>query len=334
MRLVKSVGVVLSLAASGSVALVLSAGAYADSGTGTIAQSPPVSNSAQVVKSTVVIGGSGTNSSVDGNQPKDGLVSPGASGGSDSGPTVTNSQSQIKSDGSAKPAVTGGTTGGPGVNQAKTDPVVPTAAPADDQKPAQRDEQAAGAALLAEAAAPAGAKDTMVVNSEVLRVQPRITMARTVRSEDLAAMVPTAMPADQTPAKAPQPPASSGLIIQLTSVLAASVVPLNFSWQYIPHVLVPGGFTATLVALALLLLASSLALRRVALSFGAYLRRGGYANAARSDVVVNFFNLLFATPSRLGYVTATVPIRSPFLMVSDSKSYVYAPNAFRKEEMR
>jgi hypothetical protein len=183
-------------------------------------------------------------------------------------------------------------------------PVVATAASVtpDTQKPAEQ--------IAAPAPVDAPQKG-IVYKSRVLPIQPIITTSHPVAINDLAAAVPTAAP-QQEPAKAPVPSQPNGGVLGLfTAQLAGAVVP--------SIVLSPDhGFSGLAAILTLLTLVALFVAQNLVTTFGARLRRGGYAHAARSDVAVATFNTFFATPFSLSYVKALPPERSSFLMVSES----------------
>jgi hypothetical protein len=149
------------------------------------------------------------------------------------------------------------------------------------------------------------------VKASVLTIQPRITTSRVTINEDLAAAVPTAPDVSRSPNKAPSPQ-PTGAIGRITATLAGSVVP---NWHYLPATQLGGWFEMVIVLLGLTLV--SIFSPRIE----SWIRKGGYAHAARSDVAGSLVSFL-ATPYRLGYVPAEVPIHSPFLMVSDIKSFM------------
>jgi hypothetical protein len=160
-------------------------------------------------------------------------------------------------------------------------------------------------------AVPAAPQKAIIFKSQVLPIQPVITTSHPLAITDLAGSVPTAAP-QQEPAKAPVPSQPSGGVLGLfTAQLAGVVVPPIFlspsnTWTGLGAIL-------TLMTLVALFVAQNLVT-----TFGARLRRGGYAHAARSDVAVATLNTIFATPFSLSYVTALPPERSSFLMVSES----------------
>jgi hypothetical protein len=175
------------------------------------------------------------------------------------------------------------------------------------------------------AAEVAPAISPVVYGSAVLPVQPKITNVRPAVIEDLATMVPSAPAQQQNPTKTPAPLPSNGLFGRIAAELAGSVVPTAF----MPY----GAIPVRTAALVLIVLASVLlSAGFLGVLAGNWLRRGGYAHAARSDVAGA--GLSFATPFRMGYVSALSPSHSPFLMVADTKTVLsMVCNAYRKEEM-
>jgi len=167
----------------------------------------------------------------------------------------------------------------------------------------------------------------VVFHSARLAIQPKITKTNN-QTSDLASMMPSAPAQRQNPSIPPAPITPSGLFSNFAAQLAGSVVPSVFAvtnWGF-------AGLATLIFILATILY---LAVGRAISVFGPWTRRGGFAHAARSDVPSAIINTFFATPHRLGYVLAFAPQRSPFLMVSETKTvFLTVPNAYRKEEMR
>jgi hypothetical protein len=146
----------------------------------------------------------------------------------------------------------------------------------------------------------------------VLPIQPTITN-RLPLEQDLAPTAPSA----PGPARAPSPAKSNGTLGSLTAELAAIVVPQPI----LLHVV-----TAPRAALALSLVGLvALLLQIFVFSYGLWLRRGGFATAARSDAPTHEGFSSIATPFLLGYVESPPRLHSPILMV-----VAMVPNALKK----
>lgn len=332
MSLAKSIKVIFAFAMSGGFVLIMSGSALADtSGSGTTSVAAIPSTPAQSNNSTITHRHNGSRAAVGAASAATGdtATSAGTAGGTPLSPQTTQADSTTApaSNGSASSSTDG------------TAPVVSSDANGTSTVPSGAADVAANSLALASVPAanavitsPAPKpvpQNSMVINSAIFTIQPNVTASRPMFYDDLAGMVPSApiAPSKDAPKK-PVPAQPSGVLDQLTAELAGIVVPPVF---FSPTL----GQTGFAVMLAGLMLLSLIALKRVALTFGAYLRRGGYAHAARSDVAGATFSSLFATPFRLGYVLAAVPAHSPFLMVSDMKSAFFPiPNAIRKEDMR
>jgi hypothetical protein len=111
----------------------------------------------------------------------------------------------------------------------------------------------------------------VVFKSSILPIQPTITSRATSVINDLATSVPT----PPKPDKAPVPAKSSGALGRLTAVLASVVVPPSFS---LPSLVSARMALELLLGLILLVLIAVFVF-----SYGLWLRRGGFATAARSD---------------------------------------------------
>jgi hypothetical protein len=150
-------------------------------------------------------------------------------------------------------------------------------------------------------AAPAHTAALVVAyHSAWLRIQPVIT--NHPAEVDLAAAMPSVPVAD----KAPVPAKSNGTLGQLTGILAATVVP-----QLLLPV-VDGAYRLALTGLLILVLLSTAVF---VFTYGLWLRRGGFATAARSDAPTRNLSSPFATPLSLGYVwTLSRQKHSPILL--------------------
>lgn len=331
MKIAKTIEAVVGVAVGGSLMLMLSGGAFAaDSSMGPTPQVPTQSGLSDSPKAgnTNTIGASSSGGVVDvtvtsSNDKTMAAVTPVVSGG-DGGATTETKPAAASVAGSEVPASSSKTK----IETAGTEPVVPVsthdeAAVTPVVAPAVKSETAAAGPQ-----AGAVAFETIVINSTVLPVQPKITTTHVAAIEDLAASVPSAPANHSHPSTPAEPSQSSGLLSRLSAGLAGSVVP--------PVFLTPAfGLAGLVIELASLLILTLLTLGRLALTFGAFVRRGGYAHAARSDVAEAARNTIFATPLVMSYVPAFVPRHSSFLVVSETKTVrLMDSNAFRKEEMR
>jgi len=285
--------VALSIVAGGGLMLVLSGSALADNGSSTTSQT--VSN--QSASQTVYQDSSGSSSTT-----------------IETSQTATSGGATTDSTGS-KPAdlAVAGTITAPPASQpgAPLDSAVHPAAPTTGGD-APTNLPPAAAAQTDPPAGPSATPGSIAFNALLLPIQPRITPSHPAVINDLAAMMPTDV-RPNGPAKAPAPVPSSGLFGALSATLAGSVVGV--------FTVPPFGRTALAVALTLLVSLMLLCTARPASTFAAILRRGGYAQAARSDVASAAI-FTFATPLNLSYAAGVVPVPSSFLMVSDIKSMI------------
>lgn len=165
------------------------------------------------------------------------------------------------------------------------------------------------------------ALEGIVYRSTVLPIQPVITNHAASRVTDLAASMPSA----PVPVREPVPTKSNGDLGKLTAELAGTVVP---------QPVLPAAPPAPRAMLAFLLIALTIVTLTIfAFTYGQWLRRGGFATAARSDEPSAFS--FFATPHLKGYVPTPPRLHSPFsMMVAETNlRTILVPNAFRKEEM-
>jgi hypothetical protein len=206
-------------------------------------------------------------------------------------------------------------------------PVVPVAqsktpdAPVGDQPTQPQLEQVTSAPkepVVSAQVSNMAADRVVVFKSQVLPLQPLITSHASLVNSDLAATVPSAPATKDMPA----PANSTGLLSSLTASLASTIVPQFMIMQ----VSEPSPIVASLR------LTTGLVVFVFIYSFGLWIRRGGFQFAARSDVAASGF--FVATPLSMGYVPASPQIHSPFLVVSETKTFsLMFPNALRKEEM-
>ncbi len=326
MRLAKSVKVILGIVASSGAALVLSGSAFAsDAGTGTTSET--ISNTTSQAVEGVTEQPKSVESPADvttkSQDTKPGAAVSGAVTNV-SGVSVAGAQQGVvglpnkASDSALSPApskTVGSTTVSPVVASVpvKANPVVMTKV-----EVASSSEVVQAVVAPSLPAEPSGQSShvteptpDVVFRSTMLPVQPKITNSRPLSAGDLASLVPSAPAQQQNPAKVPTPSQPTGLLTRLTSELAGIVVPQAFSSDVIAVV--------SVTARLLILFASILLLvGLMSVTFGSWMRRGGYAHAARSDVA-DILSSLFATPVRLGYVPAPLPLHSSFLMVSETK---------------
>ncbi len=292
MRLSRIAHYGLGLAASSGIAFVLSGSAFAADGQVVSNTTPPASQvttatskqagssnssastSTNIKSSTVnITGGSASVGSVD--QPSDSVIVK-VSTDQGSGAATGEAASASGSLSNITPSGTG-TPGKPVDTSAQAAIIVqPTA------QTNPNDSAAAAAAVSNDATQPP------VHKTLVLRMQPTITSSDSGFSQDLAALLPTS-PAAQ---KLPQPAKSTGQLGQIVEQLSRLVVPQPFTPS------TPAAGSATIIALIILLLTGLTSVFQF--RYGLWLRRGGYATAARSDV--SFSNLIFATPHQMGYV--------------------------------
>lgn len=155
----------------------------------------------------------------------------------------------------------------------------------------------------------------------VLPIQPTITN-RLPQSEDLAPMAPSA----PGPARAPSPAKSNGMLGSLTAELAAIVVPQTglLHAPVVPRAAIP----LSLLVLAVLLI------ELVVSSYGLWLRRGGFATAARSDAPTLEGSPFLATPFWLGYVELPPRLHSPIFMAVDGFSNALTKGGNAMKSMR
>jgi len=156
----------------------------------------------------------------------------------------------------------------------------------------------------------------------MLPVQPMIVSHETV-PVDLASTLPSAPQQRQQP----HPAKSTGMLGSLTAVLAGTVVP---------QPLMLGGMgIVPLAAVLLFALIATLLFTVFVFTYGSWLRRGGFATAARSDEPAFSHISSIATPLFLGYVTTLRRLRSPILVVADTQiSYKVLPPMFTERRIR
>jgi hypothetical protein len=334
MRLVKFAQAAIGFAASGGVAVVLSGSAFAADGSA-VTTSQPSAVAAPVT-------GKPTAQPPVANATQDGdKSSPSSSANSQTSAVVT-------TPGSDGPTEQGTTKGDKaGVMPAKTEPVVPVAnelvtdhgralvnMPAVAAAPKTIEERMSPVSHTEAAVVPTAVVITTPVVDEaqvlsrpvtyhttVLTIKPMIT-SRVALAIDLAAAVPSA----SLPAKEPTPTQSSGLLGNLTAQLAGTVLP---------QALLSDGSILDHLMLALNVMMLSILLINVfTFTYGLWLRRGGFATAARSDAPS--FNFLVATPLLSGY--AALPLRSHGPLFSGGRNEILktmrcvVSNDFRKEE--
>lgn len=157
---------------------------------------------------------------------------------------------------------------------------------------------------------PAKATPIVFFQSKPLRIQPIIVTANIA---DIAA----ALPSLPTPASAPVPPKPNSALGHLSAVLADTIVPVFFFLVSAPVRM--GLSTLGLATFIVLLLGAFI------FNYGLWLRRGGFATAARSDVPSSSHFFPFATPQFLGYVFAPPRYRhNPVFVVAEIKTGGYS----------
>ena len=146
----------------------------------------------------------------------------------------------------------------------------------------------------------------------ILPIQPTIRSYAVADTGDLAWSLPSVPVADRQPV----PAKTNGALGNLRLILENVVVPTTYAltdWV---------GLAGLMVALGTMggLLLGSL----YSFSYGLWLKRGGFVNAARSDAPMALdTSSLFATPQLLGYVTMPPRRHSPIFVVADIKFLIY-----------
>jgi hypothetical protein len=161
-----------------------------------------------------------------------------------------------------------------------------------------------------------GSNPRSLARTTILHIQPVITNRVATLAPDLAQSMPTAPAPSRSPVPAKSTGALAGLVVGLSNVV-------------IPQPVVPTDAVSLKLILGVSLLTLVVLLANVfEFSYGQWLRRGGFATAARSDEPANSLTSpLFATPLLSGYVEQPPRLHSPILMV-------LVPNAYRKEDRR
>lgn len=338
MRLAKSVRIVFGLAVGSGVALVLSSSAFAaDDGAGTSAESLTISAMRTVEETGSQGGGSLTETtsavSTDSSKPERAELS--QSGLTVRKDVVEPAEQASISQGDSPMTSTGIPTEASRPTAAEPEALssdVSASGTAITEKTLGTPELKTSQPVVAEddgkSTTVTPVEDGVVFRSTVLPIQPKITTARPAVVQDLATAIPSAPEQKQNPTKTPTPTQPSGVFGHLTAELAGTVVPKAF---WLP-LLDEGRAAAPVMAvLALPVLVAG----GIVSTFGAVLRREGFAHAARSDVADSGFNTFFAPPFRLDYVSAFQPTHNPFFMAADMKTVQsIVCNAFRKEETR
>jgi hypothetical protein len=213
-------------------------------------------------------------------------------GNDQQGPTVSNPTSNNQDTQSGSPVTS---TTIPPANQNHTAVAPATAPVAPQSQPV----------LPAAQAAP-----VVIFRSRPLKIQPVI---ETSSVTDMAAGL-ASLP---TPASAPVPPKPNSALGHLTAVLADTIVPVLFFLISVP---VRQGLAIGVFATFIVLL-----LGAFISNYGLWLRRGGFATAARSDAPSLRTISPFATPQFLGYVFAPPRIEhNPVFVVAEIKTGGYS----------
>ena len=335
MKIVKSIAIVLGIAAGSSIFLVLSGSAFAaGSGPGTTSQTAaPTEAVKQVstVATTAVVTAAETTvddkaqvskllGTVNLTNEQEVKIPSGTIWVSDNNSRRTSSISKLEAP-------------NPAVNVSFKNATEERAAPANDGKTTRPVPEAAAASLEAEltltAVAPSvisQSEHRVMFNSVALAIQPRITTSHQTEVADLAAMVPSAPEQREHSTQHPVPTQSSGVFNRLTATLAGTIVP---SFVYTPT----SGVIGIKIGLIVFLIVISILARRTFYSFSNWTRRGGFAHAARSDVASAMFNSFSATPLNLSFVTAQPSLQSSFFDgVRYENCTINDHNALRKEE--
>ncbi len=320
MRLVTSVQLVVGLAAGGSVALVLSGSALAADGSATTTtQSVGMQIISDQVNEQTILSSSSSLAAPIVGQAKE--TEGQADASSDSSSTVATSDQVVPQSSAIGPELD---------KQLPSQETLPDAGGA-DLAAAKPGSEMVGKAALAQAsvtiAVPVAisGQRSAGYRSAILIVKPTITNRTAPVVEDLA----STMPSLPEPTKAPVKPKATGLFGSLTARLAATVVPVLVGF------LTKGTELGelALAPVALLLLATQLFVS----SYGAWMRRSGFAHAARSDTVSSTKMVFpFATPFLSSSVLSLAHCQgSIFDGVRNeiSKMMFFVPNAFRKEEL-
>jgi hypothetical protein len=283
MRLAKPLFLVLEMLATGGVLVALSGSALADASPDTTTQS--TSSSQTTIQQTTHQNDQSQNSAtgaIDPTKPNDPTTGAGTNG--DGATDLTKQPAPVQTltaplpslgdatiAGAEKQAPTSTTKTAP-TAQAKVAPPPPAShdngnvvlQPVIEAKPIQKPEDPA------QAVAPASAP-TVTYQTRMMPLQPTITGRVGAEVNDLASSLPT----PPKPAKAPVPAKSNGALVKLTAVLAGVVVPQ-------PLLLADAAVAETragLIGAGLLILMLAV----FVFTYGLWLRRGGFATAARSD---------------------------------------------------
>ncbi len=330
MRLVKFAQIAVGFAATSGVALVLSGSAFAaDAPNGDSSVQPPtpqtISSQARGGEMPVVASPLALPENGDRDEPPVSTLGPtsevsqansswqtarGSSDNGNAGAGLSQNDSGSKPpDGLSKAQPAKGPTDGPALSDTAAElsagsPDAPSLSAASEVLPAQPVVDAAPL-LTAGMDSAKGVEAGVVFHSTVLPIQPVITSH--ALPEDLATGVPSA----PVKAKAPSLPKSNGAFGHLIAVLAGTIVPQLFLPNFAPV----GAATDILSLLVLSLVAAGV----FVFSYGLWLRRGGFATAARGDSSVGSRLSFIATPNLLGYVLAEPRLHGPFSMVAETK---------------
>jgi hypothetical protein len=336
MRLVRSVQVAIGLTAAGGMAVVLSGSALAADGGLVTTPQKLLNTSAQTVSTTgsasvVIVSNDDSSTQGGGSGQSQGSGPEAGKAGTTTAPVEASSQADKKpvpaaggvAEGSEPVKVSGAAdevSGAGGGLVLKSDGTKTGQEAQAIQKEGAGD-SAGVVATAATTAAEAGAVAPQTVRTTILKLQPTITNRVKVLSEDLAATVPSAA----APVKAPTPAKSTGLLGHLKAELAGTTIP---------QPVLPFGLAAGTLMFAVNLLTLIVLLANVfTFTYGLWLRRGGFATAARSDAPSNSL-LPVATPYLLGYASLPLRTHSPLFNGgrNETKIVSYVSNAFRKEE--
>jgi hypothetical protein len=278
-----------------------------DQTTSTLA--PP--NSSVTVGTVVGGSGSGQDKSGGAGQSLNDISSPTQSSGKTDPPAVDPTQTATSPN--SEVLISNSDSNSPSANGAA---ILPNDGGSGQEHPATQAAPDTTASATSAPSSPIQIAAVVVFHSAVLRIQPTIMNPAASQPDDLAATVPSAPVSE----KAPVPAKSNGALGHLSAILASSVVPQLFSI----HATSVGRAILGFGLVALLFLFASV----FYYSYGLWLRRGGFATAARSDVpMAGFSSNLFATPLLLGYLSESRADDSPHLVVADTKSMDEIPGS-------
>jgi hypothetical protein len=153
---------------------------------------------------------------------------------------------------------------------------------------------------------PARPVPVVMFREAALPIQPTIRTVARSAEVDLAASLPSAPVSERTPV----PAESNGALGSLRAVLLSTLVPPTIMPELTTGIL--QGFSLLTLVSILLMVASYV------FTYGLWLRRGGFVNAARSDAPARrTTSSLFATPHLMGHGSMPPHRPGPLLVVVD-----------------